>query len=64
MSTDKCFALFQLILLLKLGNLLSKSVFLTKYACIDINSVFVVNFATSSFNSALLYKIRSIRSIY
>ena len=35
-STSKCFVLFEVIFLLRLGNLASKSVFVIKFACANL----------------------------
>ena len=35
-STTKCFVLFELIFILRFDSLLSKSVFVTKFACVNL----------------------------
>ena len=41
-STNKCFVLFEVILLLMSCNLISKSVFITKFACANLALKFSV----------------------
>ena len=50
-TTSKCFALFELIFLLRLVSLASKSVYVTKFACAN----FALNFpVVNLFNSEVV----------